>query len=338
MIRVMLRGNMPGAIRRALERAGLVVSDPGDVIVVWFDGTERRDDSVNASDLSDVSPRGEPVIALVPRTDLVEQALRNGATEVLSSLPSPSELAARFAALAAFADRARSSSRGQARKMQRATDELERVRSLLDRLIEASQSPVVVADATGRVLRVNPAAASLLGYRAEDATQHLHVRDMYADPDDARRVLAELRATNTTVEFPRMLLRTRAGERVSVRMRAGELHDSDGEPIGTFGVITDLRELDELRGRLDEATERLMIVEHRLAAVRGATRISHELNQPLTAAMGTLEMLELRRDLPPDVTPRLKRAYAQLERMAQLARELGELTQPRADGEGRPET
>ena len=69
MIRVMLRGNMPGAIRRALERAGLVVSDPGDVIVVWFDGTERRDDSVNASDLSDVSPRGEPVIALVPRTD-----------------------------------------------------------------------------------------------------------------------------------------------------------------------------------------------------------------------------------------------------------------------------
>ena len=90
MIRVMLRGNMPGAIRRALERAGLVVSDPGDVIVVWFDDTERRDDSVNASDLSDVSPRGEPVIALVPRTDLVEQALRNGATEVLSSLPSAS--------------------------------------------------------------------------------------------------------------------------------------------------------------------------------------------------------------------------------------------------------
>ena len=64
--------------------------------------------------------------------------------------------------------------------------------------------------------------------------------------------------------------------------------------------------------------------------LRGATRISHELNQPLTAAMGTLEMLELRRDLPPDVTPRLKRAYAQLERMAQLARELGELTQPTA--------
>lgn len=333
MIRVMLRGNMPGAIRRALERAGLVVSDPGDVIVVWFDGSERRDDSVNAADLAEVSPRGEPVIALVPRTDLVEHALRNGATEVLSSLPPPSELAARFAALAAFADRARSSSRGQARRVQRATDELERVKSLLDRLIEASQSPVVVADGTGRVLRINPSAASLLGYRAEDAAQHLHVRDMYADPDDARRVLAEIRANNNTVEFARMMLRTRSGERVAVRMRAGELHDSDGEPIGTFGVITDLRELDELRARLDEATNRLTIVEHRLNAVRGATRISHELNQPLTAAMGTLEMLELRPDLPIDVVPRLRRAYAQLERMALLARELGELTQPRAEGD-----
>lgn len=333
MIRVMLRGNMPSAVRRSLERAGLVVSDPGDVIVVWFDGSDRRDDSVNATNLTEAGQRGEPIVALVPRTDLVEAALRSGATEVLSSLPPPSELAARFAALASFADRARGHSRGSAKRAQRAAEELERVRTLLDRLIDASQSPVVVADSAGKVLRINAAAASLLGYRPEDAAQHLHVTDMYADPDDARRVLSELRSSSTTVEIPRMLLRTRSGERVAVRMRAGELHDSNGEPTGTFGVITDLRELDGLRSRLDDATERLMVVEQRLAAVRGATRISHELNQPLTAAMGTLEMLELRRDLPADVTPRIQRAYAQLERMAQLARELGELTQQRGDGE-----
>ena len=54
--------------------------------------------------------------------------------------------------------------------------------------------------------------------------------------------------------------------------------------------------------------------------------------QPLTAVMGSLEILELRADLPDDVKARIDRAYGQLERMARIVRAVATpATEPRTN-------
>lgn len=325
MIRVSLRGSFPAPVRRSLERAGLVAGEAGEIVLVWYDGRELREDSIDGTDLTSLASRDEPIVALVPRADLVESALKAGATEVLTSLPPPAELIARMVALARYADRWRHRVRGGQRRLEKASDDLIRARGLLDRILEVTPNPVVVADLRGRIVRVNPAGEQFLGYASKDALEHLHVTDIYADVGDARHVHAEIRsAENGLATIPEVRLRTRGGEHVPVRLYAGELYDGQGEPIATFGLIQDDRELLAMRERLEDAGERLILAEQRASAIGAASSVAHELNQPLTAVMAALEILELRRDLPTDVTPRLSRAYAQLERMARLIRSLGE--------------
>ncbi len=328
MIRVTLRGGMPSAVRRSLERAGMTVADPGDLIIVWFDGTTMREDSVDERNLAGLSTRDEPILALVPRNDLVEQALRAGATEVLTSLPQPAELLARCSSLVAYADRWRHRLRSTARKGQKVSEDLTRVRALLDRVLDYSPNPIVTADLRGKILRLNPAAERMFGYRTEDAVQHLHASDLYADPSDSNRVFAEIRvAEGAVIEVPDVRLRSRTGEHIPGRLIAGDIVDAQGEPEGSFLLITDLREMGALRARLEETAERIIENERRVGMVRAAANVAHELNQPLTAVMGTIEMLELRRDLPEDIPARMQRIYGQLERMARIVRELGEVTQ-----------
>lgn len=327
MIRVTCRGGMPSAVRRALERAGMSIADPGDIVVVWFDGVNEREDSVDERNIAALSPRDEPILALVPRADLVELALRSGATEVLTNLPPPGELLARCSAMVAYADRWRHRVHGTARKSQRVAEDLARARSLLERLLECSPEPIVTADLRGDVLRLNPSAEALLGYRADETTRHLHTSDIFADPGDASRVLAGLRQGGTgMLDVPEVRLRSRAGEHIPARLIAGDIVDSHGEPEGAFLLFSDLREINALRTRLEEAAERIIENEHKVGIVRDAVNVAHELNQPLTAVMGTIELMQARGDLPPDLPARLNRIYGQLERMAAIVRELGSVT------------
>ncbi len=49
---------------------------------------------------------------------------------------------------------------------------------------------------------------------------------------------------------------------------------------------------------------------------------AHELNQPLTSVMASLEMLRLREDIDQGMADRIDRAYGQLERMAETVRSM----------------
>lgn len=326
MIKVSVRGQLPPAVRALLDRTGAHVAEPGEVVVVWYDDQKRQDD-LDYEHLDALGPHLEPVFAFCARPDLCEAALRAGAVEAFSALPQPVELRLRFEAVARYAESWRARSRSQLRRAHRLAEDLDANRALLDGVLNASPVGVVVADFRGRLLRLNGAAERILGYSAADAIAHVNVADLYNNVTDARRVLAEIRAaSNGVAEVRDLLLRARTGEPIPIRMFAGELNDAQGEPVATFGVFEDLRERESLKNRLGLATERLIAVEKRAALVTLASTTAHELNQPLTAVMGSLEILEMRGDLADDVRLRLKRAYGQLERMARLIRELGQST------------
>ena len=96
--------------------------------------------------------------------------------------------------------------------------------------------------------------------------------------------------------------------------------------MATVGVFRDTRESDSLATRLREATNRLIHSEKRSAAVALAGATAHELNQPLTSVMGIVELL-LAGERSEIEIERLERAYEQLERMAEIVRDLSKVTQ-----------
>jgi len=191
---------------------------------------------------------------------------------------------------------------------------------LLERLVSAVPAPILVADLSGRILLVSPAAVAALGYPAEEAREHLHVTDLYHHPEDARRVLRRLRGQDGAsgpggdARFD-VTLRARNGELIPVRLTATLLRDTAGAPIGTLGVFEDRREHVALGKRLEDAALQVEQVERRAAATSAVSAAVHEMAQPLTAAMGNVEMLLLDPGLEPSITTRLERTLDNLERL-----------------------
>ncbi len=280
-----------------------------------------------------VEPAGPLTVALLASPELAGDALAAGAVAAFCLPQAPDALAALLDPLWAAAQHTDRRIRAMERENRRALAELQSTRDLLGRLIDATPNPVMAVDLRGRVLVFNRAAETALGYDAAWARAHMHVTEVYVDASEARRVLAEIRASpDGLVQGLSARLRARSGEQVPVLLSAAEVHAADGMPIGTVGVFQDRRSELALRLRLEETTGQLIESEKRAATAEVAGAAAHELNQPLTAVMGILEMLELRSDLPEDVAQRLGRATLQLERMADLVRRLAATTRSRTVG------
>jgi len=319
-MRLRLGDDLPPAARDALGAAGLR-SDPDAPLLLSGPDAWR-----------DAPPElAFAVVGLAPGSPEADAALAAGAIALWESLPA--DPAAAFGPLAALAVRAQQRERTLERRFRRANAELASTRDFLTRLIDATPNPVMAADLRGRVLVFNRAAELALGFAADWATAHMHVTEVYADPQDARRVLAELRRTaGGAVGAWETRLRASSGEIVPVRLSAAEVHAADGTPLATVGVFVDRRAELQLTSRLEETTEQLIATEKRASAMEVAGGAAHELNQPLTAVMGTLELLQLRGDLPDDVSRKLDKSWEQLRRMADIVRQLARTSRPRSAG------
>lgn len=204
---------------------------------------------------------------------------------------------------------------------------------LCDRVIETSPAAVVASDPRGRLLVFNPAAEAMLGYPAAEALGYLHVTDLYHRPEEARRVLLRVRAQADGTEPFEVTLRARNGELVPARLRAAVLRDASGAVVGVVGTFEDRREPLGLARRLEDATSQVLASERKAASMAVASAAAHEMAQPLTAAMGNVEMLMMTDDLDPQVGQRLERAYEQLERLKRIVNEFSRLATRPGGGE-----
>lgn len=317
-MKVRLDASLPADLRAWLDTCGLVEDAEGEVLLTWFDGTARPAAAPMAEGDDPL-----PVVAFVESTALVDDAVQAGAIDVVVGRPASTELLARLSAHRRIARLWRRRMQAQQRRARRAMAELASTQDLLGRLIDATPNPVMAVDVRGRVLVFNRAAETALGYDAEYARNHMHVTDIYADAGDARRVLAEMRATQSgMVHAMAVRLRARWGEYIPVELSAAEVHDAEGGLIATVGVFQDLREQMALRNRLEATTEQLIAAEQRAAAIELAGETAYEINQPLTALMGTLELLEMEPDLPERARTRLGRAQGHLQRIREAVRTL----------------
>lgn len=314
---IRLLPDAPDDLRAAVEAAGFLVDPGGPLLLAPWPAHPPE-------------PDGPPTVSLVDDPQQVEAARAAGAVEALVW---PGADLSGLVALARAAGHAQRRLRSLQRSSRRTLVELQSTRDLLGRLIDATPNPVMAVDLRGRVLVFNRAAETALGYDAAWAREHMHVTEVYVDAGEARRVLTAIRRSpDGIVQHLEARLRARSGEQLPVLLSAAEVYAADGMPIGTVGVFQDRRQELALKERLERATGQLIESEKRAAHAEVAGAAAHELNQPLTAVMGQLEILEVRRDLPPDVQQRLGRAFLQLDRMADIVRRLAVSSRPQPVG------
>ncbi|WIG59979.1 MAG: hypothetical protein OJF49_002727 [Ktedonobacterales bacterium] len=177
----------------------------------------------------------------------------------------------------------------------------------LDRIFEGISDGLVVYDAEGTIVRVNAAARSILGlpvtpssYAALPAPDRGALYTVYDEhgnlltPEDWPLVRV-LRGKATGTEGLDVRMRTLDGREVEVYTSATPLRDPEGHLVG---VVTILRDQSE-RKRLEREREEARIREQATREVNQHMRqfmftASHELRNPVAAAIGTVQLTQRR--------------------------------------------
>ncbi len=200
----------------------------------------------------------------------------------------------------------------------------------LENVIQSSPDAIIAADLNGRISLFNPSAQVLTGWTAAMLDERGEGIERFYPIDEARRVMAEMRKEAAEggkgqVRNLRTTLIARDGQQIPILINAALLRNEQGNPTGSVGIFTDLRQIEAIEQALDEARQQLIQSEREAAVAALAGAAAHHLNQPLTAVMGYAELLRRRQPQIAD-DPALARIEDAAQRMAEIVREIGRIT------------
>ncbi len=187
--------------------------------------------------------------------------------------------------------------------------ELQRIESWAHALIQAALDAVLIVDIDGRVLEVNPAVATILGYQQQGG-EHPPLGDIMrpanadlattdSGPIPLREPEDELLRAGDPVLLNRLLKRA-TGRRIEVRLKRPDdswfdaeisahplvVENSSGWAIFIRDITRRKRSVAELQSA-KEAAERANMAKSEFVA-----NVSHELRTPLTGIVGLHELLD----------------------------------------------
>ena len=211
----------------------------------------------------------------------------------------------------------------------RATEaELIKTKEFLERVIASSVDAIISADLRGRIRIFNRAAERLTGFEAHEVVGRMSAGDLYP-AGTARQIMRLIHDRDHggpgRLESYRTDLLGKDGAPVPVRVSAALIMDQ-GEPIGSVGVFTDLRERLRMEAKLSEAQEELRTREKQALVAELAGAAAHELNQPLTSVLGYAELIRRRAADAAAVQSAAAILLQEAERMADIVRKIGKIT------------
>lgn len=318
-MRVELFGNPPEHVRQLIHEVGLKIeAAPGAAGLAWPDA-----DGLAA--LRRLAEEGDPGLAIIETEEQFLSAAVSGAAAVID-VSTPQRMRLEIECHLRYRRRVQEQHRNLEQRINELSERLFSAMSVQQKLVASSPSPVICSDMSGQVTVFNHVAEDVLGYDADYACSQMHVTDIYANPADAGRVLAEVRCTDERlVRELQVRLRARSGEQIPMYISAAEVRNTAGESMALVCVFEDRRIEAGLRQRLRQAKQQIRRSEQRADEITAARVAAHELNQPLTALMGAIELLEMQEEVLPDaVRRRMDQMFKQMERMAEIVRGLGE--------------
>lgn len=142
----------------------------------------------------------------------------------------------------------------------------------------------------GRILSANPAMVEMLGYDSEAELQEQSLREVYDQPEDRDRVLAEF-AASERVRGVETRWRKQDGEVIDVRLSGRTRHAPDGAVRSYEIIAEDVTDQKRLEDQVRQS--------QKMEAVGQLTGgIAHDLNNLLTAILANADLVaaELRPD------------------------------------------
>lgn len=181
-------------------------------------------------------------------------------------------------------------------------------------------------DLQGRVLYVNPAFCSMVGYTEKDLIGQ-KAPFPYWPAEHATHIFAEhqrIMREGTQPQGIEVQFQHRNGQRVDVLIHEAPLRSSDGTHLGWMSSIIDISERKRAQHLAQVQQEKLEASERLVAVGEVASTLAHELNQPLGALSSFANGLVNRLN---SASINLAEMQPVVQRMAQLAERAGSVLQ-----------
>lgn len=160
-------------------------------------------------------------------------------------------------------------------------------RSMHHNILDSLADGIITIDAQHCISYVNPAACTLLGYRAEEVVGKPYLTLFRPEAKFSSLLIDTLESglehRAVELQFP-LAQRT-----LTILSSTSRLYDGRGEQLGAVGVIRDISENRALQGQVARASQ--------LAAIgEMSASIAHELRTPLTSIRGFVQYLQSSQD------------------------------------------
>lgn len=206
--------------------------------------------------------------------------------------------------------------------------ELRQTKEFLERVIESSVDGIISADLDGKILIFNRAACRIFGYTAAEVIGRLTMERLYPPgvaEEVARRIQDPRAGAHGHIEDLRLDMVHVTGERIPVVLSASLIMEAD-RPVGSVGIVTDMREKLRMEARLQRAQEELRAREKQAIVAELAGGAAHELNQPLTSVLNYAELLARNLEEGTSLHRAARVIITESERMAEMVRKIGKIT------------
>ncbi len=163
--------------------------------------------------------------------------------------------------------------------------------ALLALALENSSEMILVTDLDHRIVHVNPAVRTLLGYRPDEMIGKKAAdffRGISGNPPDLAREMAENHGPDG-VWRGEILNRKKDGTTIDVHLSLSELRDGEGRLTGYVGITRDITLRKEMERQLEAANARLRLLDRQKSDY--LSLVSHELRTPLTSLRSFAEIL-----------------------------------------------